>query len=283
MIINVHAGHNPDGKIACGAAKFIKESTEARKVKDEVICLLRLAGHTVYDCTVNDGTSQADVLTKIVKKCNAHKADLDVSIHFNAGAGDLNGNGKTTGAEVLVYSASSGAKTTAGRICSKIAELGFRNRGVKYNPNLYVLRKTTSPALLVECCFVDDKDDVQLYDYIKMARAIAEGITGQTITPVISGSGPITAKGIDYSSVFDAQYYAAKYPDLSAAFGTDKDSLLNHFVNFGMKEHRQAIAVFNPVIYRDRYADLQKAFGDDWTAYYLHYIQHGQGEERKAY
>ena len=30
MIINVHAGHNPDGKVACGAVAIIKESTEAR-------------------------------------------------------------------------------------------------------------------------------------------------------------------------------------------------------------------------------------------------------------
>ena len=27
MKINVHAGHNPDGKIACGAVGLIKEST----------------------------------------------------------------------------------------------------------------------------------------------------------------------------------------------------------------------------------------------------------------
>ena len=33
--------------------------------------------------------------------------------------------------------------------------------------------------MLVECCFVDDKDDVQLYDCQKMAEAIAYGITGQ--------------------------------------------------------------------------------------------------------
>ena len=44
MIINVHAGHNPDGKIACGAVGLIKESTEARKVKKEVIRLLRKKG-----------------------------------------------------------------------------------------------------------------------------------------------------------------------------------------------------------------------------------------------
>ena len=41
MKINVHAGHNPDGKVACGAIGLIKESTEARKVKKEVIRLLR--------------------------------------------------------------------------------------------------------------------------------------------------------------------------------------------------------------------------------------------------
>ena len=88
MRINVHAGHNPDGKIACGAVGLIKESTEARKVKKEVIKLLKKKGHKVYDCTCANGTSQTDVLKRIVTKCNKHKVDLDVSIHFNAGAGD---------------------------------------------------------------------------------------------------------------------------------------------------------------------------------------------------
>ena len=35
--------------------------------------------------------------------------------------------------------------------------------------------------MLVECCFVDDKDDVQLYDCQKMAEAIVFGITGQRV------------------------------------------------------------------------------------------------------
>ena len=33
--------------------------------------------------------------------------------------------------------------------------------------------------MLIECCFVDDKDDVALYDYKSMATAIVHGITGQ--------------------------------------------------------------------------------------------------------
>ena len=86
MVINVHAGHNPDGKVACGACGILKESTQARKVKDIVIKKLRAKGHTVYDCTVNDGKSQTDVLKKIAAKCNAHTVNPDVSIPFNSGA-----------------------------------------------------------------------------------------------------------------------------------------------------------------------------------------------------
>ncbi len=179
MRINVHAGHNPDGKTACGAVGFLKESTEARRVKDKVIALLTAQGHTVYDCTVDNGASQADVLNKIVSKCNAHAADLDVSIHFNSGANDASGNGKTTGTEVLTYSSGSKAKPYAQNIANAIAALGFKNRGVKYSSSLYVLRKTKAPALLVECCFVDDKDDAALYNADKMAAAIVKGITGR--------------------------------------------------------------------------------------------------------
>ncbi len=181
MIINVHAGHNPDGKIACGAVSLIKESTEARKVKDEVIRQLRQFGHTVYDCTCDNGTSQSDVLKKIVKKCNSHVADLDISIHFNSGAADNTGNGTTTGTEVIVYSSVSVAKYYAEKVCQAIANLGFRNRGVKYSTGLYVLKKTKAPAMLIECCFVDDKDDVSLYNYKEMASAIVSGITGESV------------------------------------------------------------------------------------------------------
>lgn len=178
MIFNIHAGHGPDGRIGCGAIGLIKESTEARKVKNEVIRLLRENGQTVYDCTVDNGTSQGNVLTKIVNKCNANKVDLDVSIHFNSGANDKQGNDKSTGTEVWLYGANSKAKTYAESVCKSISELGFKNRGVKYSTSLYFLRKTVNPAMLIECCFVDDKDDVEIYDYQSMAKAIVKGLIG---------------------------------------------------------------------------------------------------------
>lgn len=177
MIINVHAGHNPDGKPACGAIGYIKESTEARRVKDEVIRILREMGHTVYDCTCDNGIDKGDVLKKIVDKCNMHDVDVDVSIHFNA-AGNLPEDGKTTGTEVLLYSGYSRAGDMAVAVSEAIGELGFKNRGIKFRPDLYFLKKTKAPAMLIECCFVNDKDDVKLYDYYKMAKAIVKGITG---------------------------------------------------------------------------------------------------------
>ena len=69
----------------------------------------------------------------------------------------------------------------AKKVCAAISGLGFRNRGVKYSTGFRVLRTTKAPAMLVECCFVDDRDDVQLYDCQAMAEAIVFGITGQRV------------------------------------------------------------------------------------------------------
>ena len=181
MRINVHAGHNADGRTACGAIGFLRESTEARRVKDAVVGMLRQMGHTVHDCTVDDAAGVSANLREIVAKCNARDVDLDISVHFNSGVGDLAGNGRTTGTEVYVYSPSSEATAHAEKVCQAIAGLGFRNRGVKYSKGLYVLKNTKAPAMLIECCFVDDRDDVQLYDCQKMAEAIVFGITGQRV------------------------------------------------------------------------------------------------------
>ncbi len=194
MRINVHAGHNPDGKVACGAIGIIRESTENRNVKNEVIRLLTALGHTVYDCTVDNGTSANNVLTNIVKKCNAHDVDLDVSIHFNSGRNDYSGDGSVGGSEVFIYSKNSKALNVARRVATALNAAGFRLRkdgtspadGVKINSKLYVLRKTDAPAMLIECCFVDDKDDVELYDYKSMAEAIVYGITGQRYTELVN-------------------------------------------------------------------------------------------------
>lgn len=173
MIINVHAGHNPHGKVACGAVGLISESLENRRVKDLVVDELRRMGHTVYDCTVEDGTSQTNVLTRIINKCNMHSVDLDVSIHFNS-ASSVDANGT----EVYIYDESSKASVYALNVLNAICSLGFRNRGVKVNKKLGFLRRTKAPAMLIECCFVNSKKDIAFYNPHEMAAAIVYGITG---------------------------------------------------------------------------------------------------------
>lgn len=87
---------------------------------------------------------------------------------------------------------------------------------------------------------------------------------------------------VNYSSVFDARYYADRYSDLFEAFGYNYESLLNHFIQCGMKEGRVARPDFDVNTYKSRYGDLRKSFGDNLRAYYMHYIYCGKAEGRNG-
>ena len=198
---NVHGGHN---RIVPGASSYLDEVTEDRKICEEVIRLLQAEGHTAYNCSDNSGATQSKNLANIVARCNAHSVSLDTSIHFNAASKDT-GDGKTKGVEVYVYSSSSAVKAAAQRVCDNIAALGFTNRGVKVKTDLYVLRKTASPAMLIEVCFVDDKDDADLYNkvgYKAIAQAIVKGILNKS---TLSGTD-----GLADSAASDGNWYYYK-------------------------------------------------------------------------
>ena len=180
MNFNIHGGHS----LKCrGSSGLLDEVNEDRAVKNKVIALLRNEGHTVYDCTDDNGKDQNSNLKAIVSKCNDHKVDLDVSIHLNAGGG--------TGTEVYIYSDNSKSKDEAERIAKNISNtLGIRNRGVKVSKNLYVLRKTNSPALLIECCFVDNATDKAHWNADKCAKAIVEGILNKIVNEHVETPTP---------------------------------------------------------------------------------------------
>ena len=181
-VYNVHGGHN---FIVPGAKGLLDETTEDRKVTARVISALRVAGHTVYDCTDDSGRTQGQNLANIVAKCNAHLVDLNISNHLNAGGG--------TGVEVWCYNEKT--KDIAASICASVSSaLGIPNRGVKYSKNLYVLRKTAGSAILVECCFVDSQNDASHWNADKCGDAIASAIAGKTVAGTTSaGSAPAAA------------------------------------------------------------------------------------------
>lgn len=100
-------------------------------------------------------------------------------------------------------------------------------------------------------------------------------------TPTSKDIKPIY-NNVDYSAVYDSNYYLTHHEDLKKAFGNDYQKAFDHFIQFGMNERRQAKATFNVNVYKANYEDLRKAFGNDYPKYYKHYCLYGQDEGRNA-
>lgn len=169
MKICINPGHTLRG-IGSGAVGIKNESEENRVVAREVISLLKIEGHDVIESKVDSASSNIEYLKGCVDIANLNKCDLFVSIHFNSY------NKKAEGTEVLVYKNNSEAYNIGLKICDSIQKIGYKNRGVKIRPELYVLNKTTMKAVLIECCFIDNSNDISKYNYKTMARAIVGGI-----------------------------------------------------------------------------------------------------------
>lgn len=209
-VFNIHGGHAPAGKKGSGAVGIVNESTVDREIKDAVITKLRASGHTVYDCTCENGGSATEVLKEICAKANAHTVDLDVSIHLNCY------DGSAKGTEVLVYQLGGKAEQYAKNIVNAIAGLGYTNRGVKVRNDLYYLKHTKNVALLIETFFCDNQEDVNRYNLDAMADAIVNGITGEVSSSAEATaqqpSQPAKANGYD-------EWVARLQQELNSQFG----------------------------------------------------------------
>ena len=283
----VHAGHAAKGHLYTGAKGYVEESVVDRYIKDSVIKWLKADGNLVADCTVDSGLSQSNIITKIKKKINAEQnVSANISIHLNA-LKQVGRDGKTKGVECCVYDINSYAGTIGARICASVKKLGFTNRSVKKRTDLGVLKGITNKGanVLVECFFCDDQDDYDLYAKVgadAIGKAIAEGIVGHAIGVTPKATGKFVYGGVDYSPVFNANYYATNNQDVVKALGNNESKLFEHFCIYGMKEKRQGCADFNVLVYKDRYNDLASAFGTNYPEYYKHYCQFGLAEGRKA-
>lgn len=172
MRYSIHAGHNPDGLVAAGAAGYMKESVENRRIVNYIMSHIdEKEKTTIRDVTVNDGKSQNDILQRLCQRMNSVMSEINISIHLNAGGG--------SGVECWTYGASDEAGRLAKKICENISELGFRNRGVKQSRSLYILKHTVKPTIIIEVCFVDTERDYETYrkiGYEKIAEAIMKAL-----------------------------------------------------------------------------------------------------------
>ncbi|TCK90495.1 N-acetylmuramoyl-L-alanine amidase [Natranaerovirga hydrolytica] len=89
---------------------------------------------------------------------NEIEADIFLSIHNNAH------NGSANGTETLYYPTTDNDGLTSRKLArifqdSMLDMLGLYDRGIKERSNLYVLRNTTMPAVIVEVGFMDNAHD----------------------------------------------------------------------------------------------------------------------------
>lgn len=94
--------------------------------------------------------------------------------------------------------------------------------------------------------------------------------------------GQTVYKGVDYSAIYDYDYYLENNPDLRGTLGDSQNSLLRHFVEFGMKEGRSSSPDFELWVYRAANPDLRTVFGNNKKEYYIHYKDYGVNEDRIA-
>lgn len=172
MKIAIHAGHNPDGKKACGAVGYLRESSCARAVTEELGRLLASVAE-VEDCTCNDGNNQTDVLNRINAAVKAFSPDASFSIHLNSYTLE-----SANGCEVYVKPGSGKDAVEFGEaIMGEIsAATGIKKRRVIDTSKFSVLMNAPCPAYLIECCFVSSQSDAQKFNANKIARAIFTAI-----------------------------------------------------------------------------------------------------------
>lgn len=85
---------------------------------------------------------------------------------------------------------------------------GFTDRGTKISKKLKVLNKTNAPALLLEICFVDDRDDHNLYQkvgYKAIAKAVAYAIMNKPMQEVEMNK--VTGRVADQAAADGNWYY----------------------------------------------------------------------------
>ena len=188
MVIGLRAGHAEKVR---GASGVVDEWATMNRLYPIVVKYLNQLGHKVIDCNPYGATTVNGELSQGVAKANAQAIDLFCSLHMNAY------NGSAHGTECWIYSTSSKSKPAAQRIVANLASMGLTNRGVKTSTKYYELRNTVAPAIIIETGFCDNAGDANLINHNldKVARVIAEGITGQPVSTQSSASDYIITKG----------------------------------------------------------------------------------------
>ena len=161
--IYIDQGHNPVNPNAGAEGNGLREQDIVFPIGIELAELLRENGNFEVRLSrptadTQIGTSNSTSLRLRVQDANSWGADYFISLHTNASE-----IASASGSEALVYRQPSAAANLGADILRELNRItGLANRGVKSRSELYVLRRTSMPAVLVELGFISNAQDAAL-------------------------------------------------------------------------------------------------------------------------
>lgn len=222
MKIAIAGGHSAAAR---GASGYIDEYEKDRSFVAHLIPALEAAGHTVINCS-NESSSVNGELAEEVRLANNSGADVFLAIHFNAGGG--------TGTEVWYYTGNNTGYSLAKTMSANVAgALGLRDRGAKATTSLYVIRRTTMPAVLLETCFVDTLADAQAWwtsEWEPLIQAVVkafDGVSTSGSTPSVTPSPAPSPSPSSAALDVDGYWGSATVKALQRYFGTEEDGVVS--------------------------------------------------------
>ena len=173
--IYIDQGHNPYNPNAGAEGNGLREQDLVYRIG--ILLADRLNANGNFDVKLSRptpetqiGTSNSTSLRLRVADANSWGADYYISLHTNASA-----QSAASGSEALVFTVPSVAATLGEDILYWLNRAtGLKNRGVIIRNRLYVLRKTTMPAVLVELGFITNRDDAMLM--LNSPELFADGV-----------------------------------------------------------------------------------------------------------
>ncbi|MBM6829264.1 N-acetylmuramoyl-L-alanine amidase [Anaerotignum lactatifermentans] len=151
---------------------YMEENAYNKAVVQLLEELLRVRGFAVLLAAPEDDDTPLETR---VKRANDAGADVYVSIHANAYGNDWN---SANGVESWVYDKADQKTIKMAEAIHRevIDALGRKDRGIKKSGDLYVLRKTKMPAILIEGGFMTNPEEAELLRSDSYRRKTAEGI-----------------------------------------------------------------------------------------------------------
>ncbi|MTI62213.1 MAG: N-acetylmuramoyl-L-alanine amidase [Firmicutes bacterium] len=160
-----HGGRDP-GAVSMG----INEKDLNLKIAAKLHFLLQNRGIKVKMTRTDD---RYLFLGDRVRMANNLKADIFISIHCNA-----SNSPRTNGIETLYYPESFKGKVLAEEIQLKLVDkLKRKDLGIKTRDDLFVLKYTSMPAVLIECGFLTNPEEKKLLTSDSYGNDIATAIS----------------------------------------------------------------------------------------------------------